>query len=273
MKKLIKEILPPRLLRLFAKTQVPQSFSSFIEASNSGKNITYEQDELIDVVLEKNKIYRSLSTFNEPLNTDTIRVLMAVGLAINENKIKVIDFGGGGGNHFTVTSMGFSDLDSIEWNIVETNRFVQRAKEINVPGLRFFDRLELANKAMKEPDLLLASSTLQYCPDPIDMLDRLTKIGAKYIFLTRTPFNSGHQSIYSVQSSWLSGNGPGPLPEGFIDRQIFYPITYASRLQIEKTLILKYDIKFRTDEGVSPAFNVRGENITMSGYFCKLKKT
>lgn len=271
MKRIIENIIPPIILRLLLKTDAPQAFNSFNEAAMSSRNSTYEQDDLINVVLKKNEIYRSLPLSSHLLNPDATRVLMAVGLARNNNKINVIDFGGGGGNHFTIANIGFSDSVAFDWNIVETTKFVENARKIGVPNLRYFDQLSEAVDAVKNVDLLLASSTLQYCPDPIGMLQQLTMTGAKYLYLTRTPFNSGAKTIFSTQASWLSKNGPGPLPIGFVDRKISYPIGYASRSQVEDVLRARYEIVFKSDEGEAPAFKVKGEKINMTGYFCKLK--
>lgn len=271
MKKIIKDIIPPIFLRLLLKSSAPEAFFSFDEATRSSKNSTYEQEELIDVVLKKNEIFRTLPLSNQLLNSDAVRILMAIGLARNNNKINVIDFGGGGGNHFTIANIGFSDSVVFDWNIVETPKFVEKARKFNVPNLRYFDQLKEAVEVLPQIDLLLVSSTLQYCPDPIGMLQQLTMTGAKYFYLTRTPFNSGAETIYSTQSSWLSKNGPGSLPAGFEDRKISYPIGYASRSKVEEVLEARYEILFKADEGEAPAFKVRGEKINMNGYFCRLR--
>lgn len=271
MKKIIKEIIPPAILKLLVKNLAPKAISSFDQAVISVKNNAYEQEELVNLVLKKNEIYRLLPSSSHLLTEDSTRILMAIGLARDENKINVIDFGGGGGNHFTIAKIGFDNKLLINWNIVETNLFVEKARLIEVKNLKYFYDLEEASKEVNKIDLLLTSSALQYCPDPIEMLDRLTKTCAKYLYITRTPLSSGSQTIYSTQSSWLSKNGPGPLPEGFQDRQISYPICYASRHQVERVLNMRYDIVFKTDEGEAPAFRVKGAKISMTGYFCKLR--
>ncbi len=264
-------MIPPILLRMAIKNPAPKSYMSFSDAAGSVKNNTYEHDELIEVVLRKNEIYRSLPLSSQLLNSDSIRILMAIGLARNENKINVIDFGGGGGNHLTIANIGFAEAVLINWNIIETPRFVEKARLIKVANLNYYDKLKEATKAVDKIDLLLTSSALQYCPDPIEMLEQLTRTGAKYLYLTRTPFNSGCKTIYSTQLSYLSGNGPGPLPAGFVDRKISYPIGYASKSQVEEVLRARYEIVFKSDEGEAPAFKVKGEKISLTGYFCKLK--
>lgn len=271
MKNIIKDIIPPILLRVLTKNPAPKSYTSFSDAAGSIKNNTYEQDELIEVVLRKNEIFRALPLSNQLLSSDAARILMAIGLARNNNKITVVDFGGGGGNHFTIANIGFPDSVAFDWNIVETPKFVENARKISIPNLRYFDELSKAVNAVQNVDLLLASSTLQYCPDPIGMLNQLTMSGAKCLYLTRTPFNSGAETIFSTQASWLSRNGPGPLPAGFKDRKISYPIGYASRSKVEEVLQARYEIVFKADEGEAPAFKVLGEKVSMTGYFCRLR--
>lgn len=73
MKKIIKDIIPPIFLRLLLKSSAPEAFFSFDEATRSSKNSTYEQEELIDVVLKKNEIFRTLPLSNQLLNSDAVR--------------------------------------------------------------------------------------------------------------------------------------------------------------------------------------------------------
>jgi hypothetical protein len=119
-------------------------------------------------------------------------------------------------------------------------------------------------------DLVFTSSTLQYCPSPLLALKELTGLNAKYLFITRTPFVESLDSIVTIQTSNLSTNGPGPLPKGFIDRKIKYPITYESRIAIENILTEKYEIQFMTEEG-GGSFGFGAEEISMNGYFCVKK--
>lgn len=144
---------------------------------------------------------------------------------------------------------------------------VREAQLLANKHLKFFDNLTHAANALETIDLLFTSSALQYCPKPLDYLRKLVDIDAKYLFITRTPFNDVDQEIIEVQQSYLSQNGPGPLPLGFNDQLINYPITYVSRQSVENILQEKYVILFKTRER-DEVFSTQHCTINTDGYFC-----
>jgi putative methyltransferase (TIGR04325 family) len=181
------------------------------------------------------------------------------------------DFGGGGGYHYTIASKALgNDSVNLKWHIVETTEMVKEAQRISTDYLKFYDGIAEAAKDFETIDLVFTSSALQYCPNPVIILEKLIALDAKYLFLTRTPFVESTRNIISTQTSNLSANGPGPLPKGFNDKKVTYPITYVSRKTIENILTKKYEIRFITDEGES-IFGLRKEKISINGYFCVRK--
>ena len=194
-----------------------------------------------------------------------------MGLSNRETGINVIDFGGGGGYHHTISSKALGKNDGkLKWHVVETENMAKEAQRITSKNLKFFHNIADAVKDFEVIDLVFSSSTLQYCPSPLLALKALTELNAKYLFITRTPFVESIDGIVTIQTSNLSTNGTGPLPKGFIDRKIKYPITYASRFAIENILTEKYEIRFMTEEG-GGSFGFGGEKISMNGYFCVKK--
>ena len=69
----------------------------------------------------------------------------------------------------------------------------------------------------------------------------------------------------------LSHNGPGKLPLGFADREIFYPISFAPLNQVETAIKEKYKIRFKVIEDAANLF-IEGEPVNAYyGFFCELK--
>ena len=148
---------------------------------------------------------------------------------------------------------------------------VELAKKNGDVELNFFEDLHTAHTELGNVDLIFTSSTLQYCANPLRSLGKLLDLDAEYLFITRTPFLEGFKQIVTVQTSRLSDNGPGPLPKGYTDRSITYPITYVDRVSVERKIGEKYDIRFRIDEGES-SFRFKNQQVSMTGYFC-VKRT
>lgn len=78
-------------------------FDSFDAASKTCLTEGYEYQKLVDVVVRKNKILQDSSSPTTEFDFGAMRIIMAVGLALNEDrKISVLDFGGGGGYHWFI---------------------------------------------------------------------------------------------------------------------------------------------------------------------------
>jgi putative methyltransferase (TIGR04325 family) len=272
MKAFIKQLIPPIILKVLKQliTTSSPTYDSYEEAFFACGDDSYENIDLVKVIVAKNLAYRQSLHNDTVFDLATLRTLIALGLSKHNDVLRVVDFGGGGGYHFTVASKAFGDETKLNWNVVETTTMVKEAQIIAVDSLKFFDNTTEAVKDLGDVDLVLTSSALQYCSNPIAFLKQLIDINAKYIYITRTPFCNTSRAIITTQESKLSANGPGPLPNKYKDRTIKYPITYASRQSVEKILSEKYEIRFKTQEGES-VFKVPNAMISMDGYFCVRK--
>jgi putative methyltransferase (TIGR04325 family) len=270
MKALLTHFIPPILLKALKQliTSSAPRYETYDEAFLSCQNDTYENIDLVNVVVDKNLIYRQKLHSDTVFDLGTLRTLIALGLSKrNNDALNVVDFGGGAGYHFTVASKALGQETKLKWNVVETIVMAKEAQSIAVDGLKFFDNTSDAVKDLGDVDLVFTSSALQYCPSPIDFLKQLIDINAKYIYITRTPFCNSYRSIITTQESKLSANGPGPLPNKYKERTIKYPVTYACRQEVENILSEKYEIRFKTHEGEG-FFNMPNAQISMDGYFC-----
>lgn len=273
MKAFLKQITPPLVwgvIRRMATTSPPVC-KTYGEAARYCRRGGYEDGDLVRAVVEKNIIFRKHIRDRPVFDLAALRTLIAFGLSKTAEELKVIDFGGGAGYHYEIARAALGKSSAIRWNIVETPAMAKAAQCVEEDGLRFFDSVEDAGRDLGTVDLVLASSALQYCPDPELFLRRLVDVGARHLFITRTPFSESGEDVISVQRSRLSANGPGPLPSGFTDVEISYPITYLSTAKVEEILSQKYEVRFKIEEerGV---FLAGSESFNMWGYFCALRK-
>lgn len=247
-------------------------FDSYQEALDACNAEGYQTNDLVRVVVEKNEIYRSHLSSSRVLGLDSLRTMIGIGALQSQPTLRVLDFGGGGGYHHSITRTMFGPERHILWNVVETTAMAKAAKEeLAGEGLRFFDDIREAAADLGHVDLVFTSGALQYTPEPLDFLKRLLDVRADHLFVTRTPLNDGSDRLISVQTSWLSSNGPGELPPGFTNCQIKYPVTFASRQKVVQMIEEFYKIRFSIDEDRFSAVKT-GRVFNMCGYFCDLKK-
>ena len=269
---LLKQLTPPLVLKLLKQRVFPSPliYKSYEDALHACKNITYESDDIVKVVVEKNLEFSKKIRAGIVLDISMLRTLIGVGLANSNDRLNVLDFGGGAGYHYQLAKAALGNSMNLTWNIVETAAMAKECKRIADINLNFFCSISEAKRNSGFVDLVFTSSALQYCPEPLAYLKELTEVGAKYIFITRTPLNDSAEAIISTQRSKLSTNGPGSLPDGFIDKNVSYPITFTSKAEFEKVLKKYYDIRFVISEDKA-VFRVENHHMDMYGYFCVLR--
>ncbi len=243
------------------------TFATYAEAKGYCPDDDYEGQDLTDLVIIKNQILRERLKANPTLDINAMRTMIGAGLATRGNHANVLDFGGGGGNHFTIARTALGTDVTLRWNVVETPAMAQKAQILAGDGLNFFHDIEEAAKDLGEIDLVFTSSALQYTPDPIHHLRQLTAVGARHLFITRTGFSHTGERLIGIQQSRLSDNGPGPVPANFPDRVIFYPYVFDPLSLVEDTILSAgYQIRFKTVEEIE--YKIKNIPIHLYGYFC-----
>lgn len=213
------------------------------------KNKSYEANELVEVVVAKNLEFRK--TFQTAtLGSENLKVLTALGVVLDQlphnSKIKVLDFGGGGGHSYWVARNFFPHLD-LDWHVVETRSMCEAAvPRLSLKRLRFHTSIDGALQFAGTFDLIFANSAIQYTDNPLETFSELGAAGAKVFFATRTPLSSINSNYDYLQFSIASQNGPGTI----IDRKpklVAYRCTIAPRQDVLKTIsnnFSKVDIFF-----------------------------
>jgi putative methyltransferase (TIGR04325 family) len=270
-----QELVPPILISLWKKRQATPTaerlYSSYAEAFAACHG-GYEDPRLIRTVYEKTRLYRDRLASQTPrvFDLSTLRTLVGVSLAVTEEALNVIDFGGACGAHYFIARAFMGDRVRFRWHIIETSKMAAMAKGLEDGQLKFFDSLRRAKEAFEKIDLVFSSGALQYVPDPYATLGELTQCGATALFLTRIGLTRHPSELITIQTSLLSENGPGALPEGMPDGTVKSPITFVRKDKVEDIINENYSLDTRFDED-KQAYIAGNIGIDMYGYFATLR--
>lgn len=271
---LLKQLTPPLILNALRGSRSAnqwRSYSDYEAALKDCAKFAYQGDDLVKVVVEKSLVFRERVTHERVLDLSSLRTLIGLSLSSNPAALAVIDFGGAGGYHYTIARAVLPPTTKIRWNIVETPAMVNEAKRITNNELKFFDNISDAANDIGRMDVVFTSGALQYCPAPLELLKQLLSLKAPNFFVTRTSLNNGPGRLITVQHSDLASNGPGPLPPGFSNARVSYPVVFESKTKFESLLHNHYDVRFGLREEEN-AYFCGGIPINMYGYFGTLKK-
>ncbi len=273
-----RDFIPPACLHYVNRLRglgFTRLYASAQEAAATCAGNGYATDDLVRVVqLKTARLRDELRAQPRPhANYEYTRGALAVSLALREQgsdpHLHVLDFGGACGAHYFLAKALFRAVP-LRWSVVETTAMARAATEAFADDeLRFFDSIAAARATLPRYHLIYSSSSLQYLPNPCEALGALVDCEATCIYLTRNGLTSGDRDLFTTQRSLLSANGPGPLPAGMTDRKVEYPVVFTRKAEVEAILGRKYAIALEFEEGT--AYNVRGQQIPLIGYFCRLR--
>jgi putative methyltransferase (TIGR04325 family) len=147
----------------------------------------------------------------------------------NGGRLSVLDFGGALGSSYHQCKDFLKELSTLHWSIVEQGHFVRAGKlEFESESLRFHKTVGAVSQA-SPPQVVLASSVLQYMPDPVEVLKSFVSTEAEYIIIDRTPFALDGRQRISTQSVPSSINGSS------------YPLRIFNEAQLKAPLLSHYD--------------------------------
>ena len=157
--------------------------------------------------------------------------------------INVFDIGGGFGLHyFLVKTLNVCKINF--WNVIETKPIVDHIKRNEDQKLLFHYDLDDLILKYNKIDLTIFMSSLQYLPAPYEYLEKIIFSKSKLIFIGRIPLLNDHIETISLQHSYLNANGPGPLPNGFKNRRVVYPVHLLSKHKLVEYIKTEYDLVY-----------------------------
>jgi putative methyltransferase (TIGR04325 family) len=269
----LKDFIPPIVVKLAKRYKTsPKLYNSYEDALTLCKS-GYEENNLVNVVYEKTRLYRDSLLAQHPFVSEitSLRTLIGLSLSCRGNELNVIDFGGACGAHYFLSKIVFGEKIKLRWHVVETTKMVSKAIGLQDGELKFFDSLSKAKSAFDRVDLVFTSGALQYVPRPYELLDQLANCTASNIFITRVGLSTMPKELIVIQKSNLSEHGPGLMPKGMLDGVVQFPVTFTRKDRFEEILKRNYsiDILLNEDKGVYRAAN---NSIDMYGYFGSLRK-
>jgi putative methyltransferase (TIGR04325 family) len=235
----------------------------------SDKTLTgYSNQDLIAQVVQKNIKYQDEIIKSVSVPFSAMRTIIPFALGQFAQSVNVLDFGGGGGNHHAEAELAFPDK-KFYWTVVETPELVNycNSHRKSLGQLVFTQKLD--DPRIKNLDLIIANSSIQYTDEPLEVLQNLVSLGSRYIFITRTVLSESNPIIFE-QVSRFQDNGPSLSKPENDARKASYRVSVASRTSFEEILNHNYEIKLRVLEE-NGAYIHNGKKYDLYGYFCARK--
>jgi len=261
----IRDWIPPALLscrrRLFrpgvCDPVSDPAFDTYEEALRHFPRNAYESDFLVDIVYRKTQSWIQGLAATQPSVNQFGTVLGVIAAAsLTGGVVNVLDVGGACGTHYHYTKTLLSGY-ALRWCVLETKPMADRAAEMNSAELRFVSSLQEGLDWLGSLDLVHSCYALTYFPNPAQNLAEFVSLQAPVMLWGRLPLTET-PPFTVVQSSWLSANGPGRLPEGIKDRIVTYPEHFLDRPSFERIVLDKYRIMAAYADSSGDAHTSRG---------------
>lgn len=160
-------------------------------------------------------------------------LLLAAGR--DSGRLSVLDFGGGLASHYLRWRPIIDRLPDVHWTVVEQAGFVAEGNKLfhAVPAVSFHETMA---RLPAQPNVVLASSVLQYLQDPYAVLQQLAELQADIIIIDRTPYGE-HEAI-------VTQHVPARLGKAS------YPLQVLSRNKIHDLLAMSHEliVEFNSDD-------------------------
>ena len=224
---------------VFPTTETYPDYASALKMCGAG----YEDRQLAEVTLAKTQAILSsdLKLALYPPNAEA--TLTGVSL-LPGKELRVLDFGGSFGPHYFLAKQCLPKR--YRWAVVETEAIVSLGDQIANDELQFFPTVDAACAWLGGIDLVHASGSLQYTPDPKSAFAALVTLRAPYLAVTRTAVSLGRECV-TIQMSLLSGNGPvGGLPRGVEDRIVRCPRIFMAKADFTGTIDPHYRVIYQS---------------------------
>jgi putative methyltransferase (TIGR04325 family) len=230
----------------------------------------YRKTDFTDYIFEKCKEFFERSKNDIEVSYSDYRFL--IPFAFDQSpKMTILDFGGGG-NTFSLINRFFPGRIE-KWIVVETFEMVSSSKNSYSTRLKFVDNCKNLHPDDTNIDLIICSSSLQYCEDPNSTLLDLVDLGAKYIWITRTLISK--EAIAGIlQRSSIKKNGPQIEIDHVFDEEglakVEYLMTPVPEILIESCLSEKYTEVLRCQEEPG-MFKIDREEFAQWGILFRLR--
>jgi putative methyltransferase (TIGR04325 family) len=164
--------------------------------------------------------------------------------SVTENGFRITDFGGATGDMGDLT---IEANPTIRYTVVENPILVSLMQQQET-------KVQFTTEIPHECDVFYTSGTLQYISEPYEALRRGLLSAKRFTVLVRNNFSQVER--FMIHRSRLFDNGSGPLPLGFKNRVIKYPLRTIQEDRVREIALQSGFVLAR--ERDDPEFNYKG---------------
>jgi putative methyltransferase (TIGR04325 family) len=223
----LASLVPPALVRVFRRIRpgpysVSGDYPQYDEALRAAGALGYEEVAVVRTAVERHERFLTGRSAEEagqgPLR---IQALVARALTRAEgNRFRVLDFGGALGVHHLAAEPLLAAArreTSIEWLVCETPAMAEVGRgQFSNDEVSFVSGLASAEGRW---NLVLASGSLQYVPDPVATFERLERLDHDLLALDRLPLLRSPQDRLAVQRTRDLAGRPLRYPVWLLSRE------------------------------------------------------
>ena len=199
--------------------------ASLTDGYAHGEIVEKVLDSILKVKAGEAAFERDSVLFEEIVYSWPVTAGLMLGAARSNGKLGVLDYGGALGSHYFQNRKILAALGGLSWNVVEQPHYVLAGKRhLEDDILHFYQELDDCVQKTR-PNVVLASSVLQYVPNPLETVAALAAIGADVVILDRTPYlKDKSAAIIKIQK----------VPESIYHAS--YPCWFLQESQIVRTI-------------------------------------
>ncbi|MDP8244108.1 MAG: methyltransferase, TIGR04325 family [Candidatus Hinthialibacter antarcticus] len=151
-------------------------------------------------VVNGESIYERDTVLFDRINYDWPLLACLMKVAIDNQSLNVIDFGGALGSTYRQNFRFLNNLpNGIKWNVVEQEELVCTGeKEFKTKKLRFFNTITKAS--CRQVDVIIFACSLSYLPDPYRYLEEAEQANSRYLIYDRLPITENDEDYITIQS-------------------------------------------------------------------------
>ncbi len=181
-----------KLKSLFTRTGFFGDYPEWSQAEADSRG--YEKPDILEKVASAHRqvldgkafFERDGVAFDHPEYNFPLLSQLLYLASLNNNQLKVIDFGGALGSHYYQHRAWLGHID-LDWRVVEQPHFVDMGRAaFTQPPVRYFYSLE---EALKEGavHMVLMGCVLPYLPEPYALLDQIRLSRIPFLFIDKHP--------------------------------------------------------------------------------------
>ena len=234
----------------------------------------YLDDDIAEMVFRKNN---GLTSKEGQIaeNEESFFLLAAISMSSGREGssfVKVLDFGGGGGNAFRLAESMFTrKIDS--WTVIETEPMVNACGPLARDALKFITLDQLPGNFELGVTLLYSFCALHYTEEPLEIFEKLLSLKPKVVCMSRIALSTNDRVIEIAEFSKLSSNGPGREVDPIKDSVVRYSSRAVPQNDFEDKLSKDYKVISRIDHGTSMAHRAAGaRSARLFSYLAVLKQ-